>query len=728
MATFKEAFRDIRRRKVFRGMGVYVLAAWSVVQVADVVADPLGFPPWTVNALLFLAVLGFPLGIWVAWRYELSSDGLTRTQPASASTENTDLSLKFSDYAIFMAMVGVLGTIAWQGLENIRQQSDAEVTAIASTPSTLEAADNTIAVLPFSDLSPNADSGYLADGMSETVLHVLSKVEGLQVTSRTSSFAFRNQPMTASDIAGALGVAHLLEGSIQRSGDQIRVIATVIDARNGIEIWSENFDRGINAMFVIQDEIARSVAAALMENVAAEQPVIGERYRPTLKAFEQYILAKKEIDSATTDDALSAIKRLEKAIELDPDYALAYVGLAKALRTSQSAKMDYSSQAAQRIESLVETALQLDPVSAEAWVMRSFVQAHEKDFKVSMQSLRRALEINPNLAEAHHALSNAMLFEGDKDLGLAAARKAAELDPESQTYQTRLAGALWSAARAEEAIATLRDLIERHPENTSAYMMMTRFLSQFGKTGEAMRYVHAARQKDPNNMAVWKQYCEQYFQLWDTQNGVTCYQQYAAANPDDVDGLKWVAVAEQDYPKAVRIAKQEIERSPSRWYPKLQMAGYLSRLGDWQQIIDVLGSAFPQLVTENPKIDDLALWPARELALAYYRVGKKDQGQILADAVLAYVERSRKQQAGGWIAGTEDAMIHAIVGDAEACFAALRSLMDSGWSFYAFTVPDEPAFDSVRDDKRWQEFMDYLARKTTEQREYFLNNQDLPLS
>ncbi|MCH5378242.1 MAG: hypothetical protein JJ992_30160, partial [Planctomycetes bacterium] len=230
---------ELRRRRVFRGIGFYLVGAWTLLQVAEVVAEPAGLPGWTLTALLYVAVVCFPLAVWVAWRYELTDHGLVRTRAATAAETEADYSLKPSDYVIFVALLSIVVVVAWQGLSGIRSDAnEAQMAVDQAAEAEREAIENSVAVLPFSDLSQNADQGFLGDGIADTVLHVLSQVKGLTVSARTSSFAFRNRDLTVEEISRELGVEHVLEGSVQRAGDQIRVIARLIDARNSREILS----------------------------------------------------------------------------------------------------------------------------------------------------------------------------------------------------------------------------------------------------------------------------------------------------------------------------------------------------------------------------------------------------------------------------------------------------------------------------------------------------------
>ena len=197
--------KELRRRKVFRGAALYLVGAWLVLQVADVIAEPAGLPAWTMTALLYVAAIGFPVALFLGWRYELGEHGLVRTAPAKSADE-ADLSLKASDYALIVVFLAVAGLAAWQLVPRAIEQAEESVTIAGD----FVVRRNSVAVLPFQDYSPNADHNYLSNGLADNVTHVLGQVEGLLVTARTSAQAFRETTLTAFDIARELRVAHFL--------------------------------------------------------------------------------------------------------------------------------------------------------------------------------------------------------------------------------------------------------------------------------------------------------------------------------------------------------------------------------------------------------------------------------------------------------------------------------------------------------------------------------------
>lgn len=718
---------ELRRRKVFRGIGYYLVGSWTLMEVVELLAEPAGLPSWSLTALLYLAVVGFPLAVWVSWRYELTDHGLVRTRKATEQDAQADYSLKARDYIVLAAMLAVIGIVSWQGLSGIRNEAEqAEATVARQAEAAREALENSVAVLPFSELSPSGDETYFGDGIADTVLHVLSQVDGLTVTARTSSFAFRDKDLTTSEIAKQLDVAHILEGSVQRAGDQLRIITRLIDAARGQELWSGNFDRGVEEIFAVQDEIAREVVSALgVVLLADDRERIADEYRPDLKAYEQYMLARREIDQGTADSATSAVERLQRAIEIDPGYALAYVALAKAFALQVGTARNMSiPELIERQEDLVEKALNLDPTLAEAWNLKSALHGQRKEWDKAGEAIDRALELNPNSAEAWRGYWNHLLLQGDAEGALRAIRKAVELDPESISNQTALAQQLFNLSRAEEAIYTLRENVRRHPEVPGVYLTLARYLNQVGQPGEAMWYTQAIYRRDPDNLSVLSALCLQHWQLWDLEAATECQRKVVDAAPKFLDAQKWLAWFKNDFEEYVRIARIEVEQMPNQWYPKLQLADGLARLGLWDEVVEVVPQAFPDLMSDQPTINDFSQWAARRLAEALLHTGQTEQAHLLIDASLVHFEKTRRLQAGGWTAGPEDAMLLALINEDERALASLEKAIRRDWTFFALGVINNSAFERLRDNPKFIELVGRLESRMAEERAWYEAHKD----
>jgi len=716
----RNAIKELRRRKVFRGAALYLVGAWLVLQVADVVVEPARLPSWTMTVLLYIVVIGFPFAIFLGWRYEFGEHGLVRTAPAGVSKRSDDLSLRKSDVFIIFVFILVAGLAVWQFVPTLIDEAEQSITIGDS----VTVHHNSIAVLPFEDYSPNSDHSYLSDGLSDNVTHVLGQVDGLLVTARTSAQAFRDDDVDAFAIARELRVAHFLEGSVQRQDDQVRVLARLISSASGTELWSQTFDRDAADIFEIQDEIALAVVAALNDVLQQGEAVLKEEYRPDLAAYEQVVLGKQAYDTHTVEGYMSAFEHFGRATEIDPEYSLAYVYQSRALGRRQDLSVE-ETNALRR--PLVEKALELDPLSADALVELSLVQRFDDQADKVGPTLQRAIELNPSLVEARTAYSQWLSITGDKEGSLEQARIAAELDPRNGSVMTSLAMAHWNVAQAEAAISIMKDLLRQDPTNPNSYIGLSRWYMQMGKPGEAMRYTQAVHDLDPGNPQRQGAICEMHYQLWDFEAAFACAEAYVQRFPDDLDAQKNLLWFRDGPEVAEPLFKQQIDDEPWSAYRKVQYANFLSWERRHDEVVGVVAAAFPDLAGDAPQINDWTSWPARLLAQAYIETGEQEKGLALLAKLEQAILRMRRIQGGGWVAGNEDAQIHAIRGDKDRALDAFEAAVDAGWMFYSFNIQNDPSFDAFKNDSRFLGIVQKLADRLQQERRWYEEHKDDPL-
>lgn len=261
-------FTELKRRNVFRVALAYVVVAWLLMQVGDTLAPALLLPEWTTRFLAFLLLLGFPMAVFAAWAFELTPDGIKPETSDKRDNLSAPPSRRKIDLLIIALLAVAVGYFAWDKFA-VREEALTEA-ALAATEPTSE--HRSIAVLPFVNMSGDIEQEYFSDGLSEEILNLLAKIPQLGVTSRSSAFSFKGKDYTISDVAEQLGVKHVLEGSVRRSGDQIRITAQLIDASTDKHLWSDTWDRAFQDVFVIQDEIAAAVATALKIQLVDELP------------------------------------------------------------------------------------------------------------------------------------------------------------------------------------------------------------------------------------------------------------------------------------------------------------------------------------------------------------------------------------------------------------------------------------------------------------------------
>jgi len=415
-------FQELQRRNVFRVAIGYIVSSWLLAQVADLVLENIGSPDWVMQTIMLVLALGFPVVVFFSWAYEVTPEGIKRESEIDRSQSITHITGRKLDRAIVAVLVIALAYFAYDKfilgpqrdaslIEDLKQT----VTEQGSVESKPEAEVRTgiasIAVLPFSDLSPAGDQEYFSDGIAEEILNVLVGVEGLHVTSRTSSFQFKEADLGIPEIARFLKVQHVVEGSVRKSGEEIRVTAQLVDAVNDRHLWSDTYDRPLTAenVFAIQDEIANSIVEALSNTLGVDKLEVSEVAASTnnLTAYDLYLRARPlflaRIDLDVADELL------DRALEQDPGYAQAWEmrSALQRLMVSYGYSNVTMDQAHQAGLDFAQRALKIEPRSALAlaviaWTRSSAAgELRSKEDLVEIVTLfERALEINPHNASA----------------------------------------------------------------------------------------------------------------------------------------------------------------------------------------------------------------------------------------------------------------------------------------------------------------------------------------
>ncbi|HLF31258.1 MAG TPA: hypothetical protein VI566_09585, partial [Xanthomonadales bacterium] len=330
---------ELKRRNVFRVGVAYAIAAWLLLQIADLLLDNTNAPSWVIQSLFVVVGIGFVFALIFSWIYELTPEGVVRESKVPRDDSVTAHTARKLDYVTIALLLGAVTYLVLdrfvleppvKAAAPMTAESVAAETA-AGEPAAPMAEPNSIAVLPFSDLSEAGDQAYFSDGIAEELLNLLVRVDGLKVASRTSSFAYKDESRSIPEIAAELKVANILEGSVRKAGNRVRITAQLIDTRNDRHLWSETYDRDLVDIFAIQDEIATAIVSALKDQLgvqATADAIVVEAATSNLDAYDLY-LKGRTLFTARQDIAV-AIQLFEQAIALDPNYARAWEGLAAA--------------------------------------------------------------------------------------------------------------------------------------------------------------------------------------------------------------------------------------------------------------------------------------------------------------------------------------------------------------------------------------------------------------
>ena len=431
---------ELRRRHVVSTVAAYAAAAFVLLQLAEILFPAFGIDEAAgMRALLAVLLGGFPVVVAMSWVYDVSRGGLRRTAPSEGSPDAEAPPPSASLVGVVMVAALLLGLTGWYAVRAV------EAPATRSAPRSAS-----IAILPFTDMSEDQDQAYLGDGIAEEILNILAAVPELQVAARTSSFAFRDEPGDVRRIGGDLGVGTILEGSIRRDGARVRVTAQLIDTESGFHLWSETYDREVENLFAVQDEIAGAIAEELLGTLDLPRARSG-RHVADPRAQDAYWRGRAEWNRRGSAGIPAAIRLFQEAVNLDPDYAQAHAGLADSWALlPQSVPGADADQAWTRAEELARQAIELDPGLAEAHASLGLVLALRGDREAALTSLGRALEINPSYAPARHWRGNVLAETGRLEAAVEDLRRAAALDPLSAPIAVDLANLLlWSGADGE---------------------------------------------------------------------------------------------------------------------------------------------------------------------------------------------------------------------------------------------------------------------------------------
>jgi TolB-like protein/Flp pilus assembly protein TadD len=491
----KNFFAELKRRNVYKVAVAYAVVAWLLVQVATQVFPFLEISNWVVRSVIVLVVIGFPIAVVIAWAFEATPEGIKRT-------EDVDLAASARQPRkhawIFVVIVGAAFSI---GLFFIGRYMGRN-TAIATRA---ELPAKSIAVLPFDNLSRDPDNAYFAEGVQDEILTRLAKVADLKVISRTSTQRFKSAPADLREIAKQLGVAHILEGSVQKAGDSVRVNVQLINALTDTHLWADTYDRKLTDIFAIESEIAKNVAENLKArlNVRAEE-VLAARPTENPQAHELYLKGRYFWNRRSTVSLRKAADYFQQAIDLDPNYALAYAGLGDV----HSLVPVYAGTAPQddmpKALAAARKAVELDDKLADSHTSLGNALVSSVQLKLAEPEFRRALELNPNYATAHQWLAECLFGQGRFSESLAENERAHELDPLSLIINASYASSLAGVGRYDEAVKQARKTLDLDPELVPGHEILGQIYEDEGKLNEAIVEYNKANElgPTPSNFAM----------------------------------------------------------------------------------------------------------------------------------------------------------------------------------------------------------------------------------
>src|SRR5438046_1812565 len=420
-------FSELKRRNVYKVAVAYAVVGWLLIQVATQVFPFFEIPNWTVRLVVLLLVIGFPIALIIAWAFELTPQGLERTETLDKSGVVPSTKKAWIYVVVIAAAVSV-------GLFFLGRYTASNRIVKAAVP------EKSIAVLPFANLSRDPDNAYFAAGIQDEIITRLAKITELKVISCTSTQRFKSAPDDLPAIAKQLGVVNILEGSVQRSPDQVRVNVQLIKAATDDHLWADTFDRRLTDVFAIESEIAKTIADTLKAKLTgSERNAIAAQPTQNTDAHQLYLKGRYLWNRRTGENLKKALAYFQQAAEKDPNYALAYVGIADTYAVMPGYSAGSPQDCLPRARTAAQKALELDGMLAEAHTSLGYVLFFDFDLAASTKEFERAIELNPNYPTAHQWYATGpLLAAGQFDHAIAEAKRAAELDPVSPIIQAEL--------------------------------------------------------------------------------------------------------------------------------------------------------------------------------------------------------------------------------------------------------------------------------------------------
>jgi len=515
-------FSELKRRNVFRVAIAYVIATWLVLQVSQLVLEAIEAPAWVLKALLLLATLGLPIVLLFSWVYELTPEGLKKEQDVDRSgsiTQGTGKKLNQVTIAMIIALVVLVVTDRVYFAPPSRPAAE-------SVKETEVRAEKSIAVLAFEDLSADGDQEYFADGLSEELLNVLARMPDLQVAGRTSSFAFKGQNRDLREIGEILNVAHILEGSVRKAGNEIRVTAQLINAETGFHLYSDTYDRDLTDVFAVQDEIAAAITGALRNELIGT--VAQETAETSIEVYDLYLVARQKIYTRNLDEMKEASRLLDQALENDANYAPALA------------------------QKALVTVLMSDGVGSYGEIPA------DEAYPAARLIVDRAIAIDPSLAEAHAVSGLIMGGEWDRsnEEEVAVLEHALSLNPNLDNTRNWLSTAYGEASRNDESRALLEAVVERDPMFGPAF---NNLIQSYLRTRD-----------------------------FDLGNALVGRVERIVGETDDVN-QSWgmIAVAQGDTARAIRHLRKSYEVNPRNTVNQLWYGFALTAIGEFETMIEI---------------------------------------------------------------------------------------------------------------------------------------------
>jgi len=575
-------FEQLKKRNVFRAAATYFALSWVLLQIVDIASPIVGLPDSIMRTLTIILAIGLVPVLVVSWLYEITSEGMKRESAVAQDSPSRDMLARKMNLVVVILLVIAIGLLVLDRF--VLPDGDPQAKQLAATDSKI----HSIAVLPFADFSAGGDQAYLGDGIADTILQMLAGVDGLKVAARTSSFLFRDESVDIATIGKQLSVDSVLEGSVQVSGDRIRVIAQLIRTADQTHLWSKTFDRNNEDIFAIQDEIANAVAAEFM----TEHDSVGEvkaSQRTSPEVYAQVLRARHLAYNRTAADIRQAIEILTRAIEEDPAYAPAHSGLATALYMDTVYGIAVLEDLKPRIETEIDKALQLDPDDPAAYAIRSTLWDWPEESEQAVADLQRSLEIDPSNVEAMLWLARRLLSIGQYQAANELSEKAYKTDP--LNVQVRSDYAFYVMTELDdpdEAIAIGEETVALNLNPARSLRTLAELYMVSGRLGGVAKSYFRAAKMDPESPRSYMQMATWLSFLGERELSDQWFRVAVELRPDMAQTEQWMFRASRgESDQLMQELEEKRLKTPESLEANLDVIDAAARMGNCQRAIEL---------------------------------------------------------------------------------------------------------------------------------------------
>jgi TolB-like protein/Tfp pilus assembly protein PilF len=715
-------FTELRRRNVLRLAATYALVAWILIEAGSVLLPTFGVPEWFFRAYVLLIFAGFVISLVLAWIFEVTPEGVKLESEVDRSKQAPRRSGKSN--AIIIALLAVaLGVSITFNVTGIRNQDTPQATASTEPPS--------LAVLPFTSRSTDPDNQFFADGIHDDLLTRLADIESLRVISRTSVNEYRDTIKNLRDIGAELDVTTIVEGAVQRSGNQVRITVQLIDAATDEHLWANSYDRELTTqnLFAIQSEISTQIASALRAALTAEEEVrLAAMPTKSLEALSYYTAGRNNLYLRRFDTLQEARRQFNRAIEADPEYAQAYAGLAETILVTLSNHRSIEpSEAFDLAASAIDEALRLDNQLAEAHAVSGLLKYSQwismrigGGNREAAESFRQAIRLNPNLSSSYVWFASLREAEGDYETATELLNKAMLVDPLGRIPYVNLPGFYVLQGKPEKALQLLIKAMGIFPDWSLPYQYMSNHLMGLGRLDEAVAWTSRAEAMTDDPMAAGA-VMGAFVEFGDTERITAFGQRFPADHPMYQMGEGFLLFTNNDYNgtiAALENLKLNTEIEAKYTYPLISMSAMM--LKDFDKAEEYLLRANPLFASDTSEsVDRQNFRSAIMLAFIYQQTGNDRRAERLLAEADRVVSQMHRIGVGGH--GISDVHILALRGRRAAALDALRDAIDEGFvslmSYSMWTLDQDPMINTLREDEQFKGMKIELERKIELMRE-----------